>query len=404
MKKQFSFLCIATYFKGVDFMRSCGELGNNVYLITAKKLENKAWPREHLKDIFYLDDESNTPENFENMLKGVAYLMRSRKIDCIVSLDDFDVEKGAFLRENFRIDGMGMTTAQYFRDKLAMRKRALNAGIKVPPFSDLFHDESITHYLQTTQAPWVIKPRSEASATGIKKVHSLDEAWQVIHSLGDRRHQFLIEQFKPGNVYHVDSLSLHGKFMFSRSSGYLDTPLSVAHGGGIFRSVTVEFDSKLDKSLKKVNEQVMKAFGMQSSASHSEFIVSKDDGEVYFLETSSRVGGANLMEMVEASSGINLWREWARLETCILSGEEFTLPTPQKFYSGIIVSLSRYQHSDHSFFNDKEVVWTMNMDNHVGGIVKSENRERVLELLAKYADIIARDYHASAPSPDKPTN
>jgi biotin carboxylase len=404
MQKQLSFLCIATYFKGVDFMKACHELGNKVYLITAKKLENKAWPRESLDDIFYLEDESNTPENLQNMATGVAYLMRSRKIDCIVALDDFDVEKGAFLRETFRIPGMGLTTAQYFRDKLAMRKRAADAGIKVPPFSDLFHDESVTDYLTSVQGPWVIKPRSEASATGIKKVHNLNEAWQVIHQLGDKRHNYLIEQFKPGNVYHVDSLSLNGKFIFTRCSGYLDTPMEVSHEGGIFRSVTVEFGTDLEKNLKKTNEQVMKAFGMKNSASHSEFIVSKEDGEVYFLETSARVGGANLVEMVEASSGINLWKEWARLETCVLKGETFKLPKPTNFYSGIIVSLARYDYPDQSFFNAPEVVWKTDMERHVGAIVKSTKRERVLELLAEYAAIIARDYHASAPVPDKPTN
>ena len=43
--------------------------------------------------------------------------MRSKKIDRIVALDDFDVEKGAYLREHFQISGMGQTTARHFRDK-----------------------------------------------------------------------------------------------------------------------------------------------------------------------------------------------------------------------------------------------------------------------------------------------
>lgn len=400
-----NFLCICTYYKGMEFLRSCKAEGNTVYLLTNKKLENKDWPWESIDETFYLENIDNTFETYGNIIKGLAHLMRAKKIDRIVALDDFDVEKAALVREHFRIPGMGQTTARYFRDKLAMRVQALSAGINVPPFSPLFHDVDITEYLNATSAPWVIKPRSEASAAGIKKVHSFQEAWDTIHTLGEERHNFLIEQFKPGDVYHVDSLTVGGKVIFSRCSQYLNTPFEVAHGGGIFRSVTVEHDSKDEKALKKVNDQVMKAFGMKFSASHTEVIKCHEDGKFYFLETASRVGGANLAEMVEYSSGINLWREWAKIETAVATGGTYDLPAIDDYYSGIIISLSSHQWPDYSPFNDPEVIWKMNDEYHVGLIVRSKNRERILELMEKYAMMI-RDlgYHASAPAPDKPVH
>jgi hypothetical protein len=400
-----NFLCICTYYKGMEFLRSCKAEGNTVYLLTNKKLENKAWPWEAIDETFYLESIDNTFDTYSNIIKGLAHLMRSKKIDRIVALDDFDVEKAALAREHFRIPGMGQTTARYFRDKLAMRVQAQHAGINVPPFSPLFHDVDITEYLNATSAPWVIKPRSEASAAGIKKVHSFQEAWDTIHNLGEERHNFLIEQFKPGDVYHVDALTVGGKVIFSRCSQYLNTPFEVAHGGGIFRSVTVEHDSKDERALRKVNEQVMKAFGMKFSASHTEVIKCYEDGKFYFLETASRVGGANLAEMVEYSSGINLWREWAKIETAVATGGTYELPPVDDYYSGIIISLSSHQWPDYTPFNDPEIVWKMNDEYHIGLIVRSKSRERVLELMEKYA-IMIRDlgYHASAPAPDKPVH
>ncbi len=385
-------------------MRACKEAGNTVYLLTAKRTEGKAWPYECIDETFYLEDDSNTLSNFENMIKGLAYVMRTRKIDRVVALDDFDVEKAAIVREHFRIPGMGQTTARYFRDKLAMRVQARDEGINVPVFSGLFNDVEITEYLRASTPPWVIKPRAEASAAGIKKVYSFDEAWQTIHSLGEERHLFLIEQFKPGAVYHVDALTLGGKVIFQRSSEYLNTPFEVAHGGGIFRSVTVEFNSKDAKALKKMNEQVLKAFHMNYSASHTEVIKCHEDGEFYFLETASRVGGAHLAEMVEMSSGINLWREWAKVENAQAIGESYSLPDVRNDYSGIIISLARQQWPDSSPFNDPEIVWRMNEEYHVGLIVQSVSRARVLELMDKYAQMIQNDYHASAPAKDKPTH
>jgi biotin carboxylase len=292
---------------------------------------------------------------------------------------------------------MGQTTGRFFRDKLAMRVKAADSGIPIPPFSPIFNDAEVNQYADSVEAPWVVKPRSEASATGIKKVHNKEELWNVINSLGDKRHQHLVEQFKPGDVYHVDSLSQNGKLEFCRVSKYMDTPMEVAHGGGIFRSTIVPFGSKEDKALQKLTAKVMTAFGMQFSASHTEFIKNRADGQFYFLETSSRVGGAHLAEMVEASSGINLWAEWAKLETAVANGENYQLPKIEKNYAGIIVSLAREKHPDNSSFNDPEIWWRMNKEYHIGLIVKSKSREDVIALLDNYAKRVAKDFHASAP-------
>ena len=393
-------LCIATYFKGADFLKSCKAEGNTVYLLTEKKLRNAAWPFDSIDDIFLLKSPKNDPSAQGEMIAGMAWLLRERKIDRIVALDDFDVEKAALLRESFRIPGMGQTTARHFRDKLAMRVQARDQGIRCPAFSALFNNDEINHFADTTPTPWVVKPRGEASAAGIKKVHSKEELWRVIDALGDTRHEFLVEQFKPGDVYHVDALSYGGKIKFINVSQYLNTPFEVAHGGGIFQSAGCAYGSDDEKRLKKDTDQVMRAFGMQHSASHTEWIKAHDNGQFYFLETSSRVGGAHIAEMVEAARGINLWSEWAKLETAQLKGEPYTPPRGRKEYAGVIISLAKQIHPDMSSFNEEEFVWKIQKDYHVGGILRSKKRERVLELLAAYAERINRDFHASAPAPD----
>lgn len=398
-----AFLCIASYFKGNDFLRGLKSTGATVYLLTSKKHEDQAWAREALDDIFYVQQDEENEWNMDDVISGLAWLMRNKKIDRIVSLDDFDVEKGALLREQFRIPGMGQTTARHFRDKLAMRIEARDAGIAVPGFSSLFNDDDIRRFTADFPGPWIVKPRGQASATGMKKVYNADELWAHLETLGEKRHLFLVEQFKPGDVYHVDALSLGGKVIFARASKYLATPFEVAHGGGIFRSAILPFGSADEKNLLKANEAVMQAFGMQYSASHTEFIKTHETGEIVFLETSSRVGGAHLAEMVEVSSGVNLWYEWARLEAAVAAGEDYKLPKVRKDYAGIIVSLARQQWPDTGQFNDQEIAWRMtDKEYHVGLIVQSPKHERVIEILDDYAMRVQRDYHASAPPPDKP--
>ena len=386
-----TFICISNYFKGNDFLINLKKLGNKVFLITSEKLRDKPWAFDSIDEIFYMPGQ-DVDWDLDMLLQGVAGLMRTEKVDAIVALDDFDVEKATYLRENLRVDGMGQTTGRYFRDKLAMRVKAQAEGVPVPPFSALFNDEYINHFAETVSPPWVLKPRSEASASGIMKVHSKEELWEKIHELGGNRIKYLVEQFKPGAVYHCDGLNFNSKVLFSLTSQYLATPMEISQGGGIFRSANIPYNSADDKAIKKVNEQVMKAFGMKHGATHTEFIKCNEDGKIYFLETSSRVGGAHLAEMVEAASDINLWGEWAKIEDALVRGKEYKVPSQKKQFAGIVLTLSKFEQPDLSGFNDSEVCFRVPLEYHAGLIVKCDKHERVRELLDDYAERLVRDF------------
>ena len=386
-----TFICISNYFKGADFLISLKKLGNKVFLVTSEKLRDKSWPVEYIDEIFFMEGH-DTDWNMEHLLLGVGNLMKNHKIDAIVALDDFDVEKATYLRENLRIDGMGQTTGRYFRDKLAMRMRAKSCGISNPNFCSLFNDFDINAFVDTVTPPWVLKPRSEASAAGIIKVYDKDSLWMHINEMGNNRFKYLVEQFRPGDVYHCDSLILNGKIIFSITSKYLATPMEISHGGGIFRTANISYDSKDDKAIKKINEQVIKGFGLKHGAAHTEFIKCNEDGKVYFLETSSRVGGAHIAEMVAAASNINLWSEWAAIENALVNGIYYQLPKVKKEYAGIVLTLSKYQHPDLSSFDDDEVCFRVPLEYHAGLIVQSQSHERILQLLDTYAERLTRDF------------
>ena len=391
MKNSKTFICVSNFFKGADFLIQLKKLGNKVYLITSEKLRDKPWPTEYIDEIFYMEGQ-DTEWNLEHLLLGVGNLMKSNTIDAIVALDDFDVEKATYLRENLRIAGMGQTTGRYFRDKLAMRMRAKSCGISNPNFCSLFNDHDINTFADTISPPWVLKPRSEASATGIIKVFDKESLWIHINEMGNNRFKYLVEQFRPGDVYHCDSLVLNGKILFSITSKYLATPMEISQGGGIFRTANIPYDSEDDKAIKAVNEQVIKGFGLKHGAAHSEFIKCRDDGKIYFLETSSRVGGAHIAEMVAEASNINLWKEWAAIEDSLVKETQYTLPKVKKEYAGLVLTLSKFQHPDLSSFSDPEVCFRVPLDYHAGLIVKSDSSERVLELLDDYANRLTADF------------
>jgi len=391
-------LCITTYEKGQEFMRECKRQGCGVILLTAEKLRDADWPRESLDDTFYLPAEIAPAD----VVKAVTHLARSRKIDRIVALDEYDMETAATLREHLRIPGMGLTTMRYFRDKLAMRMRALDRNLRVPDFVPVVNHADIGYYLDHVPGPWVLKPRQEASAIGIKKIRAADELWPVLEQLGDQQSSFVLEKFVPGDVYHVDSIVSENEIVFANVSKYGKPPMNVAQGGGVFTTFTVPRGSAEDTGLRAINRDLIAALGLLRGVAHAEFIQAHDDGNFYFLECAARVGGAYINEMVEAATGINLWREWARIEMAGGDGS-YKLPAARQDYAGVILSLAKQEDPDTSAYNDPEVALRIKKHHHAGLILRSTGPQRVPALLESYANRFVEDFLAIAPQRDKPT-
>ena len=386
-------LCLASYFKGGAFLQACKEAGMHVILITVEKMKGEAWPRESIDEFFDMPSLGNRSD----ITHAVAYLARSRQIDLIVALDDFDVDTAAHLREHFRMPGMGDSLARNFRDKLAMRTTARNAGLLVPEFTGVFNYDLLREFMARVPPPWLLKPRSEASSMGIKKINHSDELWPILESLGDQGSFFVMEQFVPGDVYHVDGLMDNGKVMFSMAHKYGQPPLSVYAGGGVFITRSLDRKSDESKALIGFNKQVLKAMGLVRGATHSEYIKSHADGQLYFLENAARVGGANIAECVEAASEVNLWREWAKIEIANLRGEKYQLPQTHSGYAGLINCLAHQEWPDLSGYNDPEVVWRLSKKYHAGLIISSPEAARVESLLENYAERFAQDFLAVMP-------
>jgi biotin carboxylase len=390
-------LCLASYEKGHRFLEEAKRQGCRVFLLTSLSLKDTAkFPRESLDDIFYMPDQEHQ-WNLQEMLYAVSHLCRTVQIDRIIALDDFDLEKASFLREHLRIPGLGESATRYFRDKLAMRMCAANHWIPVPEFTATINYEKITHYLDTVRGPWVLKPRLMAGAIGIKKFHDRQEVWDRIHSVGDQQSFFVLERFIPGDIFHVDSIWFQGEMVYAAASAYGTPPLDVTHSGGIFTTRLLDRNSEYDRALRALNQKVLRSFDLRNGVSHTEFIRAHDDGTFYFLETSARVGGAHIADLIEAATGINMWAEWAKVEVASALGGAYSIPLARTNYAGLLVSLARQEWPDTSSFQDPELVWRMHKRYHVGFIVSSPDYDRVGNLINVYAERVRNDYHASAP-------
>jgi biotin carboxylase len=388
-------LCIATYRKGDEFLRECDRQGCRVLLLTEEKLQDADWPREAIDAFYYIRRGMQE----DDVRKGAAYLARTERLDRIVALDDFDVGLAAMLREYLHVSGMGETTGHAFRDKLAMRSRALVAGIPCPEFVHVVNDAAVAEWTARVPSPWVLKPRSQAAAIGIRTIASAEQLREILDALGDARANYVLEQFVPGDVFHVDSLVFNRRVVFAIASAYASPPMIVAHEGGIFVTRTLGDDDPQAEALKAANARVLDSFGLLRGVSHTEFIRGRD-GALYFLETSARVGGAFIVDVVEAATGVNLWREWAKIE---IAGEHgsYAAPPARTLFAGIVLSLARQEEPDLRAYDEPEIVRRIRKSHHAGLIVASKDERRVRDLLESYVARFYQDFHASEPPPER---
>jgi biotin carboxylase len=393
------FLCIASYEKGQDFLRQCAELGVRPTLLTVEKLRDADWPREALEDVVAVPSDLTR----EQILNTVSWMARGRRFDRVIALDEFDLETAAAVREHMRIPGMGITSSAYYRDKLAMRTAARESGFLVPAFCKVFNYDDLRDYMDHVAPPWLLKPRAEASALGIRKIGRPEELWRNLDELGDRQSYFLLERFVPGDIFHVDSIVSGGKVVFSVVHQYGRPPMQVMHEGGVFTTRTVDRASRDSLELTALNNELAPSLGMVRGVTHGEYIKAHADGRYYFLEIAARVGGAFISDLVHASTGVNLWREWARIEVAYLRGESYVLPETREDYAGSVLCLATSAEPDTSGFDAPEIVYRMKKHHHAGLIVRSPDAERVRELLDRYSGEFARQFLASMPAPDKPT-
>ncbi|MBK8026191.1 MAG: ATP-grasp domain-containing protein [Chloroflexi bacterium] len=385
-------LFLSSSFKGEVMLQTAKALGCKVILMTEESLHNEPWPRESIDAFQFVPDL----RRYQDVINTVSWMCRGMSIDYILPLDEFEVELVAMLREHLRLPGTGVTATRRFRDKLAMRQITRAASILVPDFIQIKNYDGVRDFMNKVPPPWVLKPRTEAGSMGIRKPSSSEDVWRALDELGDRQSYYLLEQFIPGDVYHVDALTVDGEVEFVSAQKYGAPPMQVYQGGGIFMSRVIPHETDEEEELCSLNRVVLRALGMVNGASHAEFIKSHADGRFYFLEVAARVGGAFISDMIEHATNINLWREWAKLEVSKLRGETYAVPATRRDYGGVMVTLARQEHPDLSVYNDPEVVWRANKPYHAALVVVSPDQSRVESLMTSYLERFAVDFAASA--------
>lgn len=267
-----------------------------------------------------------------DVLARVREWMKGRNIDRIEAQWEPLVILAAHLREAFDVPGMTVDTVLGFRDKQLMKERVAAAGLRVPHSRRVRAGAEARAAAEEIGYPLIVKPIAGA---GSADTYRVDDDADLERVLGLTRHvpEVSVEEFVEGDEFTYDTVCIDGRPAFENVAQYLPRPLDARTNEWISPIIVTVRDLQQAKIQKGIalGHGVLDALGMGTGFTHMEWYL-KANGEVVFGEIGCRPGGAHLVDQMNFTCDIDLFREWARA----VCWKTFEAPTERKYNCAII--------------------------------------------------------------------
>ena len=292
-----------------QYTRGLAEVGADVYGVgdtAAASLPPSL--KRHLHD--YLQVPRLLDE--DDVVARVHAWLRGREVDRVLANWEVMVMTAARLRERLGVSGMTVDTVNGFRDKQLMKERVAAAGLRVPRSLRVRTVSEARAAAERLGYPMVLKPIAGA---GSADTHRVADDAQLELVLKQMLHvgEASAEEFIEGEELTYDTVCVDGQPRFQNVCQYLPKPLIARTNEWISPVIVTarDLDEPRLQGGIKLGRGVLDALHMGDGFTHMEWF-RKPDGEVVFGEIGCRPGGAHLVDQMNYTCDIDLFREWAR--------------------------------------------------------------------------------------------
>jgi biotin carboxylase len=319
-----------------QYTRGLAEVGATVYGVGDTPV-SQLHPsvRQHLSD--YLQVPAILDE--ADVTNRVHQWMRGREVDRVLANWEVLVLTAARIRERFGLPGMSYDTVLGFRDKALMKERVRAAGLRTPRSARVRTTAEVHAAADALGYPLILKPIAGA---GSADTYRLDSPAQLPPVIAAMRHidEASCEEFIEGEEFTFDTVSIGGKPAFMNVAQYLPPPLIARSREDVSPIIITVRDLDQPRLAAGIalGRNVLGALGMGDGFTHMEWF-RKPDGEAVFGEIGCRPGGAHLVDQMNYTCDIDLFREWAR----VACWGRFNAPTTRKYNAAIIFKRARGQ-------------------------------------------------------------
>ena len=313
----------------IEYTRGLAEVGAEVYGVgDAPRAALPARVRPYLAG--YLQVPRILDE--DDVIDRVTAWLRGREIDRILANWEPLVILAARLRDRFGMPGMSADVVRGFRDKELMKERVRASGLRVPRSRRVQTEREIRAAAEEIGFPLILKPIAGAGSADTYRVDSPKMLDETIPKMRDVK-EASCEEFVVGEEFTFDTVCIGGKPAYENIAAYLPKPIemrSIEWISPVIITVKDMYQPRLQPGVK-LGRKVLGALGMDDGFTHMEWFLTPK-GEAVFGEIGCRPGGAHLVDQMNYTSDIDLFREWAR----VVCWNDFAVDARRKYNTGII--------------------------------------------------------------------
>ena len=261
----------------------------------------------------FLSDYIQVPRLFDEsdlVPRVAAELQRRGGVDRVESCWEPLVLSAAAIRERLGLPGMSVDTVRGFRDKELMKQRVKAAGLRVPHSARVRTATEARAAAERIGYPLILKPIAGAGSADTYRVDDAADLERALAAMGHVQ-EASCEEFVEGDEFTYDTVCAGGTPIYENVAWYLPRPL-VARTEHWIAPLIVTMRDLEDPALSAgltLGRGVLSALGMGSGFTHMEWY-RKADGEVVFGEIGCRPGGARLVDQMNFTGDVDLFRAW----------------------------------------------------------------------------------------------
>ena len=313
----------------IQYTRGLAEVGAQVFGVGdaapgALPKEVRGHLREYLQVPRIMDED--------DVIERVTAWLRGREIDRVVANWEPLVILAARLRERYGLPGMSVDTVRGFRDKQLMKERVRAAGLRVPRSRRVRSEREVRAAAEYIGFPLILKPIAGAGSADTYRVRDAAELDATILKMRGIP-EASCEEYVEGEEFTFDTVSIGGVPAYENIAAYLPKPIDMRSIEWISPVIITVRDMAQPRLAPGIalGRDVLKALGMGDGFTHMEWFLTPK-GEAVFGEIGCRPGGACLVDQMNYTGDIDLFREWAR----VACWQRFEAPTERKYNTGIV--------------------------------------------------------------------
>ncbi len=292
-----------------DYSAWLKDLNEDLILLNAEE----SYDQFSSEDFVYMESFSNYDDESYRYARAVE-LYHQYKYRNVIAIYEFDILLASLLREKFGLEGQSYKSALDFRNKVLMKQKAQQNGLKTPAFAEIKTVFDLLDFIETYSYPVFVKPIDKAGSVNTTKISNEHDLKKFLQK--GIPSNIEVEEFIDGEMYHVDGIVINGELKLISASTLLEGGTSIFAGGHLSGNL---LDEKNPLSSRLINYTIKLLESLdtpKTTTFHCELFHTIQD-EIVLCEIASRTGGTRINTVNHVAYGVNLNQTLVRAQMCL---------------------------------------------------------------------------------------